>query len=68
MKLASTLVAMLFVAVAAAVPTEVLKREPSSPLASGIIHCNAKCVAVDCGDLPVAFRDCFGTPCACVDS
>ncbi|KAJ6490819.1 hypothetical protein C8R45DRAFT_1073593 [Mycena sanguinolenta] len=48
MKLASTLVAMLFVAAAAAVATEMLKREPSSPLASGIVHCNAKCVPVDC--------------------
>ncbi|KAJ7494941.1 hypothetical protein FB451DRAFT_1212909 [Mycena latifolia] len=70
MKFSNKLVVMLFVAVAAAAPTEMLKREPGSSLESearGIVHCNALCVPVDCGDLPVAFRDCFGNPCACVD-
>ncbi|KAJ6501340.1 hypothetical protein DFH09DRAFT_1335969 [Mycena vulgaris] len=64
------LVAMLFVAVAAAVPTEMLKRELGSSLeseAGGIVHCNAICVSVDCGDCPVTVRDCFGHPCACED-
>ncbi|KAJ7321277.1 hypothetical protein DFH08DRAFT_970140 [Mycena albidolilacea] len=59
------LAVMLFVAFAAAVPTEVLKREPDSALASGVAHCNAICVPVDCGDRVVTVRDCFGNPCAC---
>ncbi|KAJ7331026.1 hypothetical protein DFH08DRAFT_815105 [Mycena albidolilacea] len=45
------LVAMLFVAVVAAVPTEMLKREPGSSLESearGVVHCNAICKPVDC--------------------
>ncbi|KAJ6517784.1 hypothetical protein DFH09DRAFT_1098687 [Mycena vulgaris] len=58
------LVAMLFVAVAAAVPTEMLKREPGSSLESearGIVHCNAICVPVDCcssicGGLPILLQ------------
>ncbi|KAJ7926828.1 hypothetical protein B0H13DRAFT_1971967 [Mycena leptocephala] len=67
---ASSLAVMLFVAVAAAVPTEMLKCEPGSSLESearGIIHCNARCVPVDCGYRPVTVRDCFGNPCACGD-
>ncbi|KAJ7331019.1 hypothetical protein DFH08DRAFT_1084093 [Mycena albidolilacea] len=62
------LVAMLFVAVVAAVPTEMLKREPGSSLESearGVVHCNAICKPVDCGNRPVTARDCFGNPCAC---
>ncbi|KAJ7088993.1 hypothetical protein C8R44DRAFT_892615 [Mycena epipterygia] len=41
-------VVMLFVAVAAAVPTEMLKREPSSSLESEARNCLAACLAVDC--------------------
>ncbi|KAJ7289475.1 hypothetical protein C8J57DRAFT_1493913 [Mycena rebaudengoi] len=62
------LVAMLFVAVAAAVPTDMLKREPGSSLESearGKVHCNAICAPVHCGHRPVTARDCFGNPCAC---
>ncbi|KAF8192337.1 hypothetical protein K438DRAFT_1970140 [Mycena galopus ATCC 62051] len=61
------LVVMLFVAVAAAVPAEMLKREPgtSQSEARGLIHCDSACVAVECGDRPVTARDCFGNPCAC---
>ncbi|KAJ7290723.1 hypothetical protein C8J57DRAFT_1705959 [Mycena rebaudengoi] len=70
MKFSNKLVAMLFVAVAAAVPTDMLQREPGSSLESearGNVHCNAICVPVDCGDRPVTVRDCFGNPCACGD-
>ncbi|KAJ7201536.1 hypothetical protein C8J57DRAFT_1736111 [Mycena rebaudengoi] len=64
------LVVMLFVAVAAAVPTEMLKREPAVPLnrrPGALFHCNALCVPADCGDRPVTVRDCFGNACACGD-
>ncbi|KAJ7494957.1 hypothetical protein FB451DRAFT_1212948 [Mycena latifolia] len=70
MKFSNKLVVMLFVAVATAVPTEMLKREPGSSLdleARGIIHCDLACLPVDCGDRPVTSRDCLGNPCACGD-
>ncbi|KAJ7205514.1 hypothetical protein GGX14DRAFT_568855 [Mycena pura] len=56
------LAVMLFVALASAVPTEMLKREPL-----GVVHCDLACRPVDCGDRPVTFRDCFGNPCGCAD-
>ncbi|KAJ7610196.1 hypothetical protein FB45DRAFT_1038237 [Roridomyces roridus] len=40
---------------------------PFATAAPGTAHCDLICVAVDCGDLPVAFYDCFGDPCACVE-
>ncbi|KAJ6521618.1 hypothetical protein DFH09DRAFT_1287094 [Mycena vulgaris] len=65
MKFSKKLVAMLFVAVAAAVPTEMLKREPGSSLESearGIVHCNAICVPVDCNLLCVDSRNSESEP------
>ncbi|KAJ6527372.1 hypothetical protein B0H19DRAFT_1275186 [Mycena capillaripes] len=61
------LVVMLFVAVAAAVPAEILKREPGSSLELEARKCLSACIAVDCGDRPVTSRDCFGDPCSCGD-
>ncbi|KAJ6527467.1 hypothetical protein B0H19DRAFT_1196084 [Mycena capillaripes] len=67
MKFANKLVVMLFVAVATAIPAEMLKREPGSSLESEARNCLFLCDPVDCGDRPVTFRDCFGNPCACGD-
>ncbi|KAF7336342.1 hypothetical protein MVEN_02182700 [Mycena venus] len=67
MKFFNNLVVMLFVAVAAAVPPKMLKREFGSSLELEARKCLALCDPVDCGDRPVTARDCFGNPCACGD-
>ncbi|KAJ7610197.1 hypothetical protein FB45DRAFT_1066368 [Roridomyces roridus] len=58
MKFSSQLIVLFFATIAAAVPASLEGKQ---------VHCDALCRPVDCGDLPVAFYDCFGNPCACVE-